>query len=138
MLSYIRVGANDIPLSGRFYTAILTPLGYRKKEVPNGIEFTFPDGPGRDRGPAEVYVAKPYDGKEATVGNGSMTAFQAETQEMVRSLHAAGLQAGGSDEGAPGFRAAYGDRFYVGYLRDPLGNKVAIYCSIPAEEARGR
>ncbi|WP_299393746.1 VOC family protein [Pelagibius sp.] len=138
MLSYIRVGANDTALSGRFYTAILTPLGYRKEEVPEGIEFTFPDRPGRSPGPAAVYVAKPYDGKEATVGNGSMTAFQAETQEMVRSLHAAGLQAGGSDEGAPGFRAEYSDRFYVGYLRDPLGNKVAIFSVNPAEGTRGR
>ena len=138
MLSYIRVGANDTALSGRFYTAILTPLGYRKEEVPEGIEFTFPDRPGRSPGPAAVYVAKPYDGKEATVGNGSMTAFQAETHEMVRTLHAAGLEAGGSDEGAPGFRAQYGDRFYVGYLRDPLGNKVAIFSVNPAEGVRGR
>lgn len=137
MLSYIRVGANDTALSGRFYTAILTPLGYRKEEVPEGIEFTFPDRPGRSPGPAAVYVAKPYDGKEATVGNGSMTAFQAETQEMVRTLHAAGLEAGGSDEGAPGFRAQYGNRFYVGYLRDPLGNKVAIFSVNPAEGVRG-
>ena len=138
MLSYIRVGANDIPLSGRFYTAILTPLGYQMKEVPKGFEFTFPDLPDGSRGPAAVYVGKPYDGKAATVGNGSMTAFQAETHEMVRNLHAAGLQAGGSDEGAPGFRAEYGDRFYVGYLRDPLGNKVAIFSVNPAEAARGR
>jgi len=137
MLSYIRVGANDIPLSGRFYTAILTPLGYTKKEVPNGIEFTLPDVPGASHEPAAVYVAKPYDGKAATVGNGSMTAFEAETQEMVRNLHAAGLQAGGSNEGAPGFRAEYSDHFYVGYLRDPLGNKVAIFCANPAEGARG-
>ena len=66
MLSYIRVGANDIPLSGRFYTAILTPLGYRKQEVPNGIEFTFPDVPGGPRGPAAVYTTgswqRLYDG----------------------------------------------------------------------------
>ena len=137
MLSYIRVGANDIPLSGRFYTAILTPLGYKKKDVPNGIEFTFPEMPGQPCGPAAVYVGKPFDGNVATAGNGSMTAFQAETQKMVRNIHAAGLQAGGSDEGAPGFRTAYGDNFYVCYLRDPLGNKVAIFCANPAEPARG-
>ena len=138
MLSYIRVGSNDIPLSGRFYTAILAPLGYRRKDVPDGIEFTVPDGPGRSGGPAAVYVAKPFDGKAATVGNGSMTAFQAETHEMVRNLHAAGLRAGGADEGAPGFRAEYSEHFYVGYLRDPLGNKVAIFCANPAESARSR
>ena len=135
MLSYITVGANDVPRSGRFYTAILTPLGYEKKEAANGVEFTLPDWV---NGPGAVYVKKPYDGKEATVGNGSMTAFQAETHEMVRNLHAAGLEAGGSDEGAPGFRDEYSDRFYVSYLRDPLGNKVAIFCANPAEGTRGR
>jgi hypothetical protein len=138
MLSYITVGANDVPRSGRFYTAILTPLGYAKKEAADAVEFTLPDVPDRANGPGAVYVKKPYDGKEATVGNGTMTAFQAETHEMVRSLHAAGLAAGGSDEGAPGFRDEYSDRFYVGYLRDPLGNKVAIFCVNPAEGIRGR
>src|SRR5882724_3227385 len=93
MLSYITVGANDVPRSARFYTAILTPLGYQKNEAANGVEFI--------NDPGAVYVKKPYDGKEATVGNGSMTAFQAETHQMVRDLHAAGLEAGGSDEGAP-------------------------------------
>ncbi|MBR0646816.1 VOC family protein [Plastoroseomonas hellenica] len=138
MLSYITVGANDVPRSGRFYAAILIPLGYAMKEAANGVEFTRPGVPGRANGPGAVYVKKPYDGKEATVGNGSMTAFQAETHAMVRNLHAAGLEAGGSDEGAPGFRDEYSAHFYVGYLRDPLGNKVAIFCANPAEGTRGR
>lgn len=138
MLSYIRVGANDITLSGRFYTAILTPLGYRRTALPDGIEFALPEAPGQAGGPVVLYLAKPYDGKAATVGNGSMTAFEAESHDMVRKLHAAGLEAGGSDEGAPGFREAYSEHFYVGYLRDPLGNKVAIFCANPAEGTRGR
>ena len=46
MPSYITVGANDVPRSGRFYTAILTPLGYEKKEAANGVGFTSPDVPG--------------------------------------------------------------------------------------------
>lgn len=135
MLAYITIGADDVRHSGRFYTAILTPLGYVKKETADGVEFIWPGGPG---GPATVYVKKPYDGKAATVGNGSMAAFRAGTHDLVRSLHTAGLAAGGSDEGAPGFRDAYSDHFYVGYLRDPLGNKVAIFCSDPAEGTRGR
>lgn len=129
MLSYITIGANDVPRSGRFYAAILTPLGYAQKETAHGVEFTSPDG-------RAVYVKQPYDGKPATVGNGSMTAFRAETHAMVRHLHAAGLAAGGSDEGAPGFRAEYSAHFYVGYLRDPVGNKVAIFCANPAEGTR--
>ena len=138
MPGYITVGANDVPRSGRFYTAILVPLGYGKRETADGVEFTAPDVPGWVSGPGAVYVKKPYDGKEASVGNGSMTGFEAETQAMVRDLHAAGLAAGGSDEGAPGFRDEYSDRFYVGYLRDPVGNKIAIFCTNPAEGTRGR
>ncbi|MBR0659015.1 VOC family protein [Neoroseomonas oryzicola] len=137
MLGYITVGANDLPRSGRFYAAILVPLGYQKEEGSLGVAFTLPEETGRSSSPGAVYVRKPYDGKEATVGNGSMMAFRADTHEMVRNLHAAGLEAGGSDEGAPGFRDEYSDRFYVGYLRDPLGNKVAIYCANPAERRRG-
>ena len=136
MLGYIRVGANDVSASARFYGAILIPLGYVRENEPEGVAFTFPTGTGQAHGPAAIYVGKPYDEETATVGNGSMTAFQAETQETVRRLHAAGLEAGGADEGAPGFRDNYGKHFYVGYLRDPLGNKVAIFCSNPAERAR--
>ena len=137
MLSYITVGANDVARSGRFYAAVLVPLGYDMKETAHGVEFTMPKVPGRGGGAGAVYVKKPFDGKEASVGNGSMAAFQAETQAMVRCVHNAGLAAGGSDEGAPGFREDYSDRFYVGYLRDPVGNKLAIFCSNPAEPTRG-
>ena len=133
MLSYIMVGANDVPRSGRFYAAILTPLGYERKDSADKVVFALPNIPDRFNGPGAVYVTKPYDGREATVGNGSMTAFRTETQAMVRTLHAAGFEAGGTDEGAPGFRDEYTDRFYVGYLRDPLGNKVALFCTNPAE-----
>jgi len=138
MLSYMTIGANDIRASGRFYAAVLTQLGYEMKETPNGIEFTARAVSGRTCDPAAVYVKKPYDGKIATAGNGSMAAFQAETHESVRNLHAAGLEAGGSDEGAPGFRDEYSAHFYVGYLRDPVGNKLAIFCANPAEGTRGR
>src|SRR6059036_2169005 len=115
MLNYITIGANDVPRSGHFYAAILTPLGYATKAAADAVEFTPPDVPDQVNAPGAVYVTKPYDGKEATVGNGSMAAFQAPTHAMVRKLHAAGLAAGGSDEGAPGFRDEYSDTFYVGY-----------------------
>lgn len=133
MLNYITVGANDVPRSGRFYAAVLIPLGYEMTETAHGVEFTSRD-PARN--PSAVYVEPPYDGKPATVGNGSMAAFRADTQALVRSIHAAGLAAGGADEGAPGFRDDYSDQFHVSYLRDPLGNKIAIFCTNPAEGTR--
>lgn len=137
MLRYITIGANDVARSGRFYAAILDPLGYERKDAADGVAFTAPSLPGGIAGPASVYVKKPFNGQSASAGNGAMNAFGAETQALVRSLHAAGLAAGGTDEGAPGFRAEYSAQFYVGYLRDPVGNKVAIFCANPAEGTRG-
>jgi len=131
LLSYVTIGANDLTRSERFYSAILEPLGYEKAVRPTTVIYTLPDIPDRYNGPGAVYVTKPYDGDEATVGNGTMLSFRAPTDGQVRDLHAAGLAAGGADEGPPGFRAEYSKNFYVGYLRDPVGNKLAIFCTVP-------
>jgi catechol 2,3-dioxygenase-like lactoylglutathione lyase family enzyme len=135
MLSYVMIGANDIQRSERFYSAILCPLGYERTEEPNVVIYSLAD---RYNGLGAIYVRKPYDGRDATVGNGSMLAFRAATQKLVRDLHAAGQEAGGSDEGTPGFRDEYSERFYVGYLRDDVGNKVAIFSNNPDEPSRGK
>ncbi len=58
-----------------------------------------------------------------------MIAFKAETQDQVRAAHAAALAAGGSDEGAPGFRPPDGASFYGAYFRDPVGNKYCVYAA---------
>ncbi len=138
MLSYVTIGANDIQRSERFYSAILCPLGYERKEEPNAAVYSLPDVPNRCSGPGAIYVKVPYDGRDATVGNGSMLAFKAATQKLVRDLHSAGRDAGGTDEGPPGFRDEYSEHFYVAYLRDDVGNKVAIFCNNPNEPSRGR
>jgi len=65
-----------------------------------------------------------------------MIAFDVRSQKKVRDLHNAALAAGGADEGQPGFRAAYGPHFYVGYLRDPQGNKIALYSNDQNEPGR--
>jgi catechol 2,3-dioxygenase-like lactoylglutathione lyase family enzyme len=138
MLSYVTIGANDIQRSERFYSAILCPLGYERAEEPNAVIYSLADVPDRYNGPGAIYVKKPYDGRAATVGNGSMLAFRTASQKLVRDLHAAGREAGGSDEGAPGFRDDYSERFYVGYLRDDVGNKIAIFSNNPDEPSRGK
>lgn len=65
-----------------------------------------------------------------------MIAFEGRSQRQVRELHAAALAAGGTDAGQPGFRASYGPQFYVGYLHDPQGNKIALFSCNPDEPGR--
>ncbi|WP_341366172.1 VOC family protein [Yoonia sp. BS5-3] len=136
MIAYVAVGADDIALAKRFYAAFLPALGYTCDEGPEGLSYALPIAPGQPPAGPDFYVKPPYNGQHATAGNGSMTAFEASHQQQVRDLHAAALAAGGTDEGAPGFRPAYGPRFYVCYLRDPQGNKIAIFSSNPNEPGR--
>jgi len=47
------------------------------------------------------YVYYPFDGNAASAGNGSMVAFAAPLSAAVDAAHAAGLESGGTDDGAP-------------------------------------
>ena len=136
MIAYITVGADDIESAKRFYSAFLTDLDYELKEGPEGLSYALPVPPGQSPVLPDFYVKPTFDGRPATAGNGVMVAFEARNQKQVRDLHGAALAAGGVDEGGPGFRDSYGPRFYVGYLRDPQGNKIALFSSNPDEPGR--
>ncbi|EDQ33890.1 Lactoylglutathione lyase [Hoeflea phototrophica DFL-43] len=136
MIAYVTVGADDLSHAKRFYSAFLPVLGYGLKEGPEGLSYALPVEPGQSPVLPDFYVKPTFDGRPASAGNGAMVAFEARNQKQVRELHAAALVAGGSDEGQPGFREAYGPHFYVGYLRDPQGNKVALFSSDPNEPGR--
>jgi catechol 2,3-dioxygenase-like lactoylglutathione lyase family enzyme len=136
MIAYVTVGADDISRAKRFYSAFLPALGYGLTEGLEGLSFSLPLPSGGAPVLPDFYVKPTFDGRAASAGNGAMTAFQAHSQAQVRDLHAAALNAGGSDEGRPGFRASYGPRFYISYLRDPHGNKIALFSSDPTEPGR--
>ena len=136
MIAYVTVGADDIAVAKRFYAAFLPALGYELSEGPEGLSYALPITPGQSLILPDFYVKPTFDGQPASAGNGAMVAFEARGQAQVRALHAAAVAAGGVDEGEPGFRRSYGPQFYVGYLRDPQGNKIALFASNPNEPKR--
>ena len=136
MISYVTVGSDDIARARTFYNAFLPALGYGLEEGPEGLSYALPQEPSQSPALPEFYVKPPYNGQPASNGNGSMVAFELANQQQVRDLHAAAIAAGGTNDGAPGFRADYGPRFYVAYLRDPQGNKIALFSSNPADPGR--
>jgi len=136
MIAYVTIGTDDIARAKRFYSAFLPALNYGLEEGPEGLSYALPVGPGTSHLLPDFYVKPTFDGRPASAGNGAMTAFEACCQKQVRDLHAAALAAGGFDEGQPGFRASYGPHFYVGYLRDPQGNKIALFSNDPDEPGR--
>ena len=136
MIAYVTVGADDIARAKRFYSAFLPALDYGLKEGPEGLSYALPVASGQSPVLPDFYVKPTFDGQPASAGNGAMVAFEVPSQSQVRDLHAAAIAAGGFDEGQPGFRAAYGPHFYVGYLRDPQGNKIALFSDNPTEPGR--
>jgi catechol 2,3-dioxygenase-like lactoylglutathione lyase family enzyme len=136
MIAYVTFGADDIAGAKRFYSAFLPALDYKLQEGSDGLSYALPEQPGQSAALPDFYVKPTFDRCPASAGNGSMIAFEAHSQKQVRDLHAAALDAGGSDEGQPGFRESYGPRFYVGYLRDPQGNKIALFSNDPKESGR--
>lgn len=136
MIAYVTVGADDIGRAERFYSSFLPALGYQLETYQGDLSYVIPVAEGQSPASPDFYVKTPYDGAPATGGNGAMVAFEASNQQQVRTLHAAALAAGGRDEGQPGFRASYGADFYVGYLRDPQGNKIALFSTNPDDPGR--
>jgi predicted enzyme related to lactoylglutathione lyase len=123
-IGYVTIGANDVDAALPFFDQVFGAFGYERGDPDSGWVFYGPKG-----GAPCVGVCKPHDGQPARAGNGIMIAFKADTQDQVRAAHAAALAAGGSDEGAPGFRPPEGTSFYGAYFRDAVGNKYCVYAA---------
>ena len=136
MIAYVTVGADDIALAKRFYSAFLPALGCELEEFHGDLRCALPVQPGQSLVLPDFYVKSPFDGRPAAAGNGTMVAFETLSQKQVLDLHAAAHAAGGFDEGQPGFRDSYGPYFYVGYLRNPHGKKIALFSSDPDSPGR--
>jgi len=119
MIGYTTVGTNNLAKAVAFYDELFTELGAgRFMQSDRFVAWAVaPDKPG-------FSVCLPYDGKQATVGNGTMIALTADSTDKVDAVYAKAMQLGASDEGPPGPRM---DGFYAAYFRDLDGNKLNIF-----------
>jgi catechol 2,3-dioxygenase-like lactoylglutathione lyase family enzyme len=119
MIGYVTLGTHDLARGAPFYDAIAKELGTTR--MMEGEQFIAWGKPGVGAG---IGLTKPFDGKPATVGNGSMVALAAADKAQVNRLHALALSLGGRCEGPPGQR---GEGFYAAYFRDLDGNKLSAF-----------
>ena len=122
MIGYVTIGALDVEKAMPFYDAVLGAIGYERQFFDGGWA-----GYGLKGQDATTFICPPFDGQAARGGNGVMIAFKGESKEAVQAAHAAALAQGGTDEGAPGPRPADSTSFYGAYMRDPTGNKIAVF-----------
>jgi catechol 2,3-dioxygenase-like lactoylglutathione lyase family enzyme len=126
VLDHVSITVSNIDRAESFYDAVFAALGVaRVISEPNRIgygERARADHP--DRTYLSVRVGE--TGRE----QGRHWAFKAATREAVDAFHAAGIAAGGRDEGAPGLRPHYHESYYAAFLLDPDGNRIEAVCHL--------
>lgn len=120
MIGYVTLGTNDLPRAAAFYDQLFAEIDVKRLMETERYIFW-----GIDETKPAFCIIKPYDGKLATAGNGTMVGLTANTKSQVDALHARAISLGGQDEGAPGPRGTSG--FYCGYFRDLDGNKLLAF-----------
>jgi len=117
MYDHIGLKVGDLAASVRFYAAALGPLDHvvsSQDETVAGL------------GPKDAPALWLYQAKSAA--GGVHIAFRAADHAAVDRFYAAGLQAGGRDNGGPGLRADYSPRYYAAFVVDPDGYRIEAYC----------
>ncbi len=114
LIDHIQLIVRDIEASRRFYEAVFAAI-----EIPiagEGKDFFWAD---------ELFVST----ADSEAAAGKLTgrhhiAFQARDRAMVDAFYAAGMKAGGVDNGKPGERERYHPGYYAAFLLDPDGNNI--------------
>ena len=130
MIGYVTIGSNDLNRARGFYDQLMPVLG-AGRIMEFGDNFTMY---GTGMGKPGLAVCKPYNGDQASMGNGNMSALVCDTRDRVDAIYNKAIELGGSDEGPPGLRGEEGDQaFYGAYFRDLDGNKLCAFRIGPAD-----
>ena len=118
---YISIGTNDLEASREFYDKLFESMDIKSfRGNDRSYFYRFKE--------TDTYFAifTPFDGKEATVGNGSMTGITFDSTDEVDQIYRIAIESGATDEGKPEQKMA---TFYGGYIRDLDGNKL-VFCKM--------
>jgi catechol 2,3-dioxygenase-like lactoylglutathione lyase family enzyme len=118
LIDHVQLVVADLAASRRFYGAVMEVLGIEIHDEAEA-KFFWADELAISSADSPAAVGK--------LTGRTHIAFQAKDRAMVDAFHAAGLKAGGADNGAPGERS-YHPGYYGAFLCDPDGNNIeAVY-----------
>lgn len=122
MFDHVDCPVTDIRRSVAFYDLLLAPLGIARliTRLASSPTSASNAGYGRD-GHAGFWLSDASRKGHLHVG------FSAVTRDAVAAFHAAGLAAGGKDNGGPGLRP-YAANYFAAYIIDPNGHNIEAVC----------
>jgi catechol 2,3-dioxygenase-like lactoylglutathione lyase family enzyme len=123
MIEHAGIPVRDFGKMKAFYEAVLPTVGYT-------LKYDMEDAAGfMEGGHTSIWVSAAAHGAKLHV------AFRAKDKEQVEAFHKAGLKAGGSDNGAPGYRAEYSPDYHAAFIHDPEGNNIEAVWYDPDKRA---
>ncbi|HUD90798.1 VOC family protein [Sphingobium sp.] len=132
MIDHVGFAVSDAERSGEFYDGLLAAIGLvRLATIPP--EKNGSGGTAHGYGRADDVDAFFWIGDNERVGEGTHIAFRVANRALVHAFHAAGLAAGGRDQGGPGLRPHYGPSYYAAFILDPDGLNVEAVCHEPEQ-----
>lgn len=114
-MNYFVVGTNDIRVSRTFYDIPFAREGLQNMSPLERMTYWI-------GGEFALAVARPFDERPATNGNGTMVGFCVCAKEGVARIHALALKLGGTCEGAPNQRRPK----FLAYVSDLDSNKLCL------------
>ncbi len=130
MIDHLSTYASNYPLTKAFYDATFAALGLSvQMELVTEWDAAFPTRRMCAYGPTGKPVFWVIESRESSTPR--HVAFSAGSRAQVEAFHAAGLAAGGEDNGKPGLRPHYHADYYGAFLLDPDGNNVEAVCHSP-------
>ena len=125
MIDHASIGVRDLAVEAAFYERVLATIGLQKLVAREGTvgfgkkypEFWLNARPGMARVERD---------------SGSHVCLRARSAAEVDAFHAAALALGAEDDGAPGIRSEYSERYYAAFIRDPDGNRIEVVTFLAA------
>lgn len=118
MIHHASVEVSDLARSGRFYDAVLGPLGWRRQVDTDELVAWGIFKP--------VFFAST---RRPPAPGGGHICFAAHGIPAVKAAWEGGVAAGGDDDGPPGPRRQYGPGYYSAYMLDPDGYRIEVAVS---------
>ncbi|WP_109125514.1 VOC family protein [Dyella sp. C11] len=129
MIDHVGLLVSGYERSREFYRQVLAPLG-----IELVMEITAEqtgDGWHAGFGAHDKPVFWIDTSQHPRAMGGAHVAFTAPNREVVRTFHRLALDAGGTDNGAPGLRPHYHEHYYGAFVLDPDGHNIEAVCHAP-------
>lgn len=129
LLDHVSITVRDLERARAFYDAIMTALGAKKiYERADALGYGERNRPHDD---THSYLSI-YQSDAVVPDPRRHWCLRASSVEQVVAFYEAGLQAGGTGDGAPGLRPHYHASYYAAFLLDPEGNRIeAVFHHAP-------